>query len=191
VALVKALVDLLPVVAFFAAYYLTPDPDQRFFVATGVAIVACLLQVGFVWLHTRQVERMHLVTLALMLVLGGLTLLLNDRRFFLWKPTLVNWCFALAFLASHLTARPLIERMLGHALELPARQWAALNLAWVAHFTLLGGLNLWVAFSFPEPVWVNFKLFGIFGLTLLFALLQGVWLARVGAAPREDPGEHR
>lgn len=185
----KALVDLLPVVAFFAAYYLTPDPDQRFFVATGVAIVACVLQVAWVWVSTRRVERMHLVTLALMVVLGGLTLLLNDRRFFLWKPTLVNWGFALAFLVSHLTARPLIERMLGHALELPTRQWVGLNLAWAAHFTLLGALNLWVAFSFPEPVWVNFKLFGVFGLTLLFALLQGIWLARVGATPRESKDE--
>jgi intracellular septation protein len=179
----KALVDLLPVVAFFAAYYLTPDPEQRFFVATGVAIVASVLQVAWVWLSTRRLERMHLVTLALMLVLGGLTLLLNDKRFFFWKPTLVNWGFAVVFLGSKLTQRTLIERMLGHAITLPPRQWMLLNLAWTAHFTLLGALNLWVAFSFAEEVWVNFKLFGVLGLTLLFVLLQGVWLAHAGAEP--------
>lgn len=183
---VKALLDLFPVVVFFAAYYLTTDTEQRFFVATGATIIATILQVGLTYGLTRKVERMQLFSLGLMVVLGGLTLLLADKRFLMWKPTLVYWGFALAFLGSMFTRQSLVERMLGHALELPTPLWGRLNLAWALHFGILGGINLLVARYCSEATWVNFKLFGVIGLTLFFFLLQGLWLSRVGAAPRSE-----
>ena len=99
--------------------------------------------------------------------------------FIKWKPTVVNWLFGAAFLLAPLvTSRTLIERLMSHAVTLPDLVWRRLNVAWAAFFLALGALNLFVAFSFEETVWVNFKLFGLMGLTLLFALAQGFYLVR-------------
>lgn len=183
----KALIDLFPVAVFFAAYYLSPNQDERFFIATGATIVATIVQVGATWGLYRKVEKMHLITLGLVVGLGGLTLFLHDKRFLMWKPTLVNWAFALAFLGSLMTKRSLIERMMDHAIALKPGDWRLLNLAWTAHFTLLGIANLLVAWYCSEATWVNFKLFGLLGLTLVFVILQGVWLARVGTEVSPQP----
>ena len=173
----KFLFDLLPVAVFFIAYYAPENREQAIYIATAAAVVASVAQtVGF-RLFTGKTEKMHLITLAIILVLGGITLLLQDKRFWFWKPTLVNWLFAAAFLGSQFVGeRPLIERMLSQAAAAPRRVWLRLNLAWVAFFLFLGALNLYVAFRFAEHVWVNFKLFGLLGLTLLFAVAQAFYL---------------
>ena len=170
----KLLFDFFPVLLFFAAFKL-----YDIYVATAVIIVASAAQVGWSWLKHRQVERMPLITLALIVVLGGITLLLHDESFIKWKPTLVNWFFALAFLGSQLIgSRTIIERMMGQNVQLPLPVWTRLNLAWVTFFVAMGGLNLYVAFHFDTDTWVNFKLFGMLGLTLVFVLLQALYLAR-------------
>jgi intracellular septation protein len=121
-------------------------------------------------------------------VFGGLTLLVHDATFIKWKPTIVNWLFAAAFLGSQFMKGPsIIQRMLGENVTLEPRDWTRLNLMWVAFFAFSGVLNLWVAFNFDEATWVNFKLFGLMGITLVFALLQGVWIAR--KAEHSDAGK--
>jgi intracellular septation protein len=170
----KFVTDLFPVILFFAAYQLFD-----IYVATAVAIVAAVLQVSWQrWRHGR-VETMHWVTLGLLLLFGGLTLMLRDPDFIKWKPTVVNWLFAAAFLgAGWFMERNLLQRMMGHAIRLPAAIWQRLNLAWVAFFALSGAANLYVAYQFSEEIWVNFKLFGLMGLTLVFIVAQGFYLAR-------------
>jgi intracellular septation protein len=122
---------------------------------------------------------MLLTSAVLVLVFGGLTLLVHDATFIKWKPTIVNWLFAVAFLVSQFMKGPsIIQRMLGENVTLESADWKRLNLMWVAFFAVSGVLNLWVAYNFDEATWVNFKLFGLMGLTLVFALLQGVWIAR-------------
>jgi intracellular septation protein len=170
----KFLTDLLPVILFFVAY-------QAFdiYVATGVAIAAAVAQVA--WNHFRhgRVENVQWITLGLLVVFGGLTIALRDPTFIKWKPTIVNWLFALAFLGSGLfMERSILQRMMGHAIELPEAIWSRLNLAWVTFFVLSGVTNLYVAFNFSEEIWVNFKLFGLMGLTILFVLAQGFYLVR-------------
>jgi len=170
----KFLVDLLPVILFFAAY-------QMFgiFTATAVAIAASVIQVSWIKIRHGQVETMHKVTLGLLVVFGGLTLILQDPVFIKWKPTLVNWLFAIAFIGSGLLTRKLlIQRMMGHAITLPDTIWKILNNAWALFFLSMGALNLYVAFNYEEAVWVNFKLFGLMGLTLVFVFAQGIYLAR-------------
>jgi intracellular septation protein len=170
------LVDLLPVIAFFAAYKL-----YGIYVATTVLIVAVLGQTLLSWIRHRKVSRTLLVTAALVLVFGGLTLYLRDPVFIKWKPTVVNCLFAAAFLISEFTPGPnLLERMLSEMVRLPKRDWTGLNLMWVLFFLATAALNLYVAFNYPEPVWVNFKLFGLTGLTLVVALIQGAWFWRRG-----------
>ncbi|MDX1344709.1 MAG: septation protein A [Sedimenticolaceae bacterium] len=170
----KLLFDLFPVALFVIAYFLSD-----IFVATGILILATVIQV--VWLKIRDgvVPRIHLVTLGLLLFFGGLTIALQDPLFIKWKPTIVNWLFAAGFLVAPLFGgKTLPERMMGSNIALETEQWKRLNLAWVLFFLLLGILNLAVAFNFSEAVWVNFKLFGLMGLTVLFALGQGLYIVR-------------
>lgn len=169
----QLLFDFFPVIAFFVAYKLAD-----IYVATAVIIVAVVLQTGIQWVRHRKVSSMALISGVLVLVFGGLTLLIQDKAFIQWKVTVVNWLFSAAFLASMLFGeRTLIERMLGETVQLDRALWRRLNVAWALFFLVLGAINLYVAYSFSESFWVNFKLFGVLGLTLIFALVQGLWLA--------------
>lgn len=175
----KVLLDFFPILVFFVAFKLADDPHQGVMLATGAAIVATVIQVGFTYWKDRRVERLTLVTLALIVVLGGLTLAFQDERFIKWKPTAVNWVFALVFLGSdYLGAKNLVRRMMEHNVSLPDAVWVRLNRGWVAFFAAMGAANLYVAFNFETEVWVNFKLFGLVGLTLLFVLGQVLYLMR-------------
>jgi intracellular septation protein len=172
------LVDLLPVIAFFVAYKLA-----GIYVATGVLIVGVLLQTAVSWLRHRKVSGMLLTSAVLVLVFGGLTLLIHDATFIKWKPTIVNWLFAAAFLVSQYTPGPtIVQRMLGENVTLDDGSWKRLNFMWIGFFLFAGALNIYVAYRYDEATWVNFKLFGLMGLTLVFALAQGVWIARKSEA---------
>lgn len=174
----KLLLDFLPILIFFAVYKITGD----LITATAVLIPVTIIQVAAVYWLTKKLEKMALVTLALVIVLGGLTVLLNDGWFIKWKPTVVNWLFAAAFFGSHFIGnKPIIERLLGHAIALDTKQWLTLSFAWIAFFILSGVLNLIVAYQFSEDVWVNFKLFGLLGLTFIFLIIQGVWISKHGS----------
>ncbi len=176
--------DLLPVVAFFIAYKLA-----GIFVATGVLIVGVLAQTAFSWIRHRKVSPMLLTSAVLVLVFGGLTLLVHDAVFIKWKPTIVDWLFAVAFLVSNFwRGQPLVQRLMGEQVALESGIWKRLNLAWVCFFAICGALNLYVAFHYSESTWVNFKLFGLFGLTIVFALVQGVWIARQSEAAETGGG---
>lgn len=170
----KFLADFFPILLFFVAYQL-----YDIYVATAVAIAASAVQVGYSWFRNRRVEKMHLVTLGLLIVFGGLTLALRDPLFIKWKPTVVNWLFAVVFLGSHLVGKKtMVERMMSHAVALPVEIWTRLNAAWSLFFLFSGALNIYVAFNYPEATWVNFKLFGMLGLTMVFVVVQALYLAR-------------
>ena len=170
----KLLFDLFPVILFFIAY-----KAYDIYVATAVIIVASALQVTFVYLKHRRIEKMHLITLGLVVLLGGLTLILHDEAFIKWKPTIVNWGFALVFFGSHFIGhKPIIQRMMGQAIQLPSAIWLKLSGLWIGFFIFSGLLNLYVAYTFDTNTWVNFKLFGLMGLTLVFIILQGLYISR-------------
>jgi len=170
----KLLSDFFPVLLFFAAYKL-----YDIYVATAVLIVASLGQTLWHRLRYGRFENNHLITLAIVSLFGGATLLLHDELFIKWKPTVINWLFAALFLGSRwIGGKSLLERMLGDNIELPASVWARLNLAWVGFFVVMGGINLFVAFHFDTDTWVNFKLFGMMGLTFAFIIGQSLYLAR-------------
>ena len=147
--------------------------------ATAVLIPATMLQILYTKMSTGKVETMHLVTLALVVIMGGATVILQDKTFIQWKPTVVNWLFAAAFFGSrYIGNKTILERMMGQNLTLPANAWNNLNYAWVAFFAFSGTANLYVAYNFSEDVWVNFKLFGLLGLTILFIIAQSFYLYR-------------
>ncbi len=170
----KQLLDFFPILLFFAAYKL-----YGIYAATITAIVASVAQVSFYWLRYRRFEAMHLMSLGIITVFGGATLFLQDEMFIKWKPTVLNGLFAMAFLASHWVGKkPLIERMMSAQIEAPSAVWRRLNLAWATFFLAMGAINLFVVYNFDTDTWVNFKLFGLLGLTLLFVLAQSLYLFR-------------
>ena len=170
----KFLFDLFPILLFFLAYKL-----YDIYVATAVAIVAALLQTVLFRLKHRKFEKMHVITLGILILFGGLTLALRDPVFIKWKPTVVNWLFGVTFLGSRFIGkRTLVERMMSHAINAPAPVWLRLNWAWIIFFIGMGLLNLYVAYNFSEDTWVDFKLFGMMGLTLLFVFGQAFYLSR-------------
>jgi len=170
----KFLFDFFPILLFFAAY-----KYADIYVATAVAIAASIVQVAYNWIKHRRVETMQWITLGLIVVFGGATLYLKDEMFIKWKPTVLNWMFALAFLGSqYIGKKNLVERMLTTNISLPPDVWTRLNWSWVTFFVFLGCANLYVVYNFDTDIWVNFKLFGMMGLTIAFVLLQAVFLSR-------------
>lgn len=169
----QLLFDFFPVIAFFVAYKLTD-----IYVATGVIIVAVIAQTAIQWVRHRKISSMALISAVLVLIFGGLTLWIRDEMFIKWKVTVVNWLFATGFIVSHyLGERPMIQRMLSGNVELDRTHWLKLSWMWIGFFLFLGTINLYIAYNFSTDVWAAFKLYGMLGLTLVFALLQGVWLA--------------
>ena len=186
----KLLFDFFPIILFFVTFKFFDDQQQGILYATAVVIVATMVQVGVTWFARRKVEKMHLVTLVLVVVLGGITLALKDEIFIKWKPTVVNWLFGLAFLATQLVGKTtLVERVMGANVALPAAIWRRLNASWVTFFAAVGALNLYVVYNFDTDTWVNFKLFGMLGLTLIFVLAQAAYMMR--HAPEEDDSSSR
>ena len=193
----KLLIDFLPIVIFFIVYKFAPEcidsispllnAEQiqqltdmpAIILATAVLIPATMLQILYTKISTGKVETMHLVTLALVVIMGGATVILQDKTFIQWKPTVVNWLFAAAFFGSQFIGeKTILQRMMGQNLSLPAAAWQKLNYAWVAFFTFSGIANLYVAYNFSEDIWVNFKLFGLLGLTFVFIIAQSFYLYR-------------
>ena len=170
----KFLFDIFPVVLFFIAFKLAD-----IYVATAVAIGATFLQIGVLALLGRKIDTMLWVSLAIIVVFGGATLVLQDEVFIKWKPTVLYWLFAAVLAGSELLLRKnLIRAMLGEQMQLPEPAWRGLLWSWIGFFAFMGGANLFVAFNFTTDQWVNFKLFGATGLMLLFIIGQAFYLAR-------------
>lgn len=169
------LFDFFPVLLFFLAYQW-----KGIFFATGVIIVATLVQVAVQWIRTRNVKPMHLVTAVLVFVFGGLTLLIGDAEWIKWKVTVLYGLFAAAFLASRFVGsrKTVVERLLGKEIELPVSVWRRLNAMWIGFFLVLGLLNTYVMFRYDTDTWVDFKFYGVLGLTFIFVLIQAVYLSR-------------
>ena len=213
----KQLFDFFPILLFFILYKfyldlpdelvmsvnamvpmmsLTPgEASDAIYLATLAAIVATVIQVGLAAMLVKKVEKMPLITLALLLVFGGATIALKDPLFIQWKPTVINWLFALVFAASHFIGdKTLIQRMMGHAIEISeTRVWHQLNLAWVGFFIVAGIANIVVApeidplgLQFSEDTWVDFKLFGLMGMTIAFVVAQAFYLAKYMPSTDEE-----
>ncbi len=181
----KFLFDMFPVVCFFAVYWVSD-----IYVATGAAIAATFAQVGWLKLRRRRVEPMLWASLAIIVVFGGLTLVLQDRMFIMWKPTVLYWMFAIVLgVSATAFGKNLIRAMMSKEVTLPEAVWARLNWSWVAFFALMGVANLAVAYNFTEAQWVKFKLFGGLGLMLLFVVGQAFVLARYMDQDGKPEGE--
>lgn len=170
----KFLADLFPIILFFIVYKFA-----GIYAATGAAILASVIQVAYSYFVSKKVDSMQWITLAIITVLGGATLLFHNELFIKWKPTAIEWAFALVFLLSQWVGKkPLTQRLLENNMQLPANLWQRLNLSWVAFFALMGLLNVYVLYHFSTNVWVNFKLFGMLGFTVVFVVWQAYYISK-------------
>ena len=170
----KLLMDFFPIALFFVAFKLA-----GIYVATGVAMAATLVQIA--WLHFKhgQVEPMQWMSLGIITVFGGATLLTHNDTFIKWKPTILFWLMAGILIGGQLLMKKnFIKSLMSKQLALPDDIWQKLLWSWTVFFLVKGGLNLWVAYQFDTDTWVNYKLFGSMGIMLLFVLGQGVYLSR-------------
>jgi len=169
----KFLFDLFPVILFFVAFKFA-----GIYVATGVAIAATVLQVGYVLVRGRKVTSMQWAGLVIIGLFGGATLLLHDETFIKWKPTVLYWLAGVVFLGALAFGKNLVKAVMSEGLELPEPVWTKLCVAWGLFFLFKGTLNLYVAYTYPTDFWVNFKLFGGMGLMLIFVVAQALWLSK-------------
>jgi intracellular septation protein len=197
----KLLLDFLPIVLFFVSFKWAgsnPEQTQSFLqpilgsissaevqtaqlpilLATVVAIAATLLQIIYQKATGKKVENMQWIGLALIVVFGGATLVLQNETFIKWKPTVLYLAMASGFLIAHAFKRNPIQMMMKGQVELPDFAWVSLLWAWVCFFVLMAALNIAVAYSFSTDIWVDFKLFGSLGATLVFVFGQGFYMSK-------------
>jgi len=178
----QALTGFAPLVAFFVTYSL-----RGLYAATAVLMVAMVAVLAFDWLRERRVVPLHALSAVLVLLLGSATLLLHNRLFIQWKPTVLLWLVSGAFLATFWVGeRTLAQRFLQPALEgrlqVSEALWRRMNGWSAAFYAFLGALNLAVAYGASERAWVYFKMFGLALLTFAFVALQVLWLGRRAVA---------
>lgn len=182
--MLKFIYDFLPIIIFFGTYKLT---DNDIYAATTAAIIATLIHSAIQWFMHKKLENQHIINLVVILFFGGLTLLFQDDTFIKWKVTVINWIFGLVLLGSQFVGKKnIIQRQLGEAIQLPESIWVRLNMMWVAFFMFCGLLNLYVAFYYGaeltaearQAIWVDFKMYGMLGLTFAFMIFQIFYLQR-------------
>jgi intracellular septation protein len=182
------LLEFSPLIIFFLVF-----KWQGIYWATGALMIACVILMLAHRANTGKFKVMHVVTTAVVLVLGTATLLLHDRRFIQWKPTVLLGLTSVVFLGSMVIGKqPLVRRMLGSAfnepLEISSRSWLVINALWVVWFALLAFTNIYVARNFPENFWVNFKVIGIPAATFVFMIPQVLWLSSKIKSPASERG---
>lgn len=179
----KFFLDFFPIVLFFVAFKMA-----GIFIATAVAIVATLIQIGWLYRKNGHIEPMQWVSLVIIVLFGGATLITQDETFIKWKPTILYWLMGGALLVGHVFfKRNFLRQLMGSQLSLPDLIWRNLMFSWAGFFAFMGVINLWIAYHFDTDTWVSFKLFGGMGLMLLFVIAQALYLSRhVQASPTEE-----
>ena len=179
----KFLIDFFPILLFFVAFKV-----WGVYVATGVAIAATIAQIIYLRIKNGKVEPMQWISLGLIVVFGGATLISHNDTFIKWKPTVLYWVMAAALLGSQwLMGKNLIQKLMSAQVQLPQPVWDKLNYSWAIFFVLMGALNIWVAHQFDLDTWVTFKMFGGLGLMVVFVVAQAMYLSRhIQEAPAKD-----
>ncbi len=177
----RTLLDFIPILLFFAAYKLHAwfgvGKDEAMFFATPVLMAATAVQMGIVYALDRKLTTLQKVTLGMILVFGGITLALHDKRFIMWKPTVLYAGMAIALAVSVWWMKSnFLKSMLGSQLELPDTVWHKLNIAWIGYTAFMSISNAYVATYFSEDAWADFKIWG-YVFPLAFLVAQGFYIA--------------
>jgi intracellular septation protein len=198
----KFLFDVFPVILFFISYKLgekhaeiaqqlannylsgfvsgnSLSAEQApILLATALTIVASIGQISYLLLRRKKVDAMLWISFIIITFFGSATIYFNSDTFIKWKPTVLYWCYATAFLLGQfIFKKNLLKTVMGSQIAMPETAWAKLSLVWVAYFVVMGLLNIYVAFNFSTSTWVSFKLYSL-GALPVFAILQSIFLAK-------------
>ena len=166
----KFVTDFGPLLIFLIVYY---NGDKSLKVAIPPFIVATLIALAVVWFIEKKIPMVPLLGGIFITLFGGLTIYFDNPVFIYIKPTIINILFGLALLfGKYFTAEPLLKKMLGNSMKLNDEGWKILNNRWVYFFFGLALLNEAVWRTQSEEFWVNFKVWGILPLTLIFTAFQ-------------------
>ena len=165
--------DWLPIILFFVVF-----KYSDIYYATATAMISSVILIGFQKILRINIEKIQLVSLAMIVFFGSLTILLQDEQFIKLKPTVLYLVLAFVLLGPQFFKKYLIKNLLEKQISLPNRVWKQLNISWILFFIFLGCLNYYIAQSFSTDFWVEFKLFGMLGITLVFTIVQAFWLSK-------------
>ena len=167
-----ALIDLLPLPVFFITYKV-----YGIYASAAATIAATGAVIAFQWFRTGTVSKTLLLTGALVAVFGGATLVLKNPVFFQWKTTIVEWLLAAVFLSSRFIGKKtLIERAMGHAIQLETAVWRELNMIWVINFFVIGAANLYVMYHYDQDTWASVKFYGTLAMTVVLLVATIAWI---------------
>jgi intracellular septation protein len=180
----KQFVEFIPIALFVVVYFTTRD----IYISTGVLMVGICLQVAFEYITLRKIDKKTIVIFWVAMLFGGATLIFRNEAFIQWKPTIVNWLFAVGLLSSQLFGKEnMIKKMLSDQVQFPDHVWRNLTLGWSLGFILAGGLNLIVAYNFDLDFWVTYKLVGGFAITLCYMIITMAYLVKGGYVVDDSP----
>lgn len=166
--------DLLPAIVFFTVYKV-----YDIFFATAALIIITIAQVIWEYIVHRKVAKAQILVAVLVAVFGGATLYFHNEEFIKWKVSIINWLMGVGLIiTTYVMKETPMEKILKETVDLRKHQWKEINNMWGAYFTILGTLNLFVAYFFSTNVWMNFKLFGLLGITFIFLIVQSIYLSK-------------
>ncbi len=165
--------DMFPLLVFFIVYKI-----WGLYWGTFALIVASAIQILTMQIKQGFVKPIYWVSFILILIFGSLTIFFHDPMFLKWKVSIINWLMGAAFLLSHFFKRTVLEIFVKQAqgTPLPTEVLRRINLLWGLFFVFLGTLNIYIAYHYSTNTWVNFKVFGMFGLTIVFVFVQTAYL---------------
>jgi intracellular septation protein len=192
----KQFIDYIPLLVFFSVWAMdervinVAGNDHTFggmFSAAEFLLAASVLVYGSLFVYQKRLDKFQWITLAAVILFCIPTIIFKNIVFLKWKAPIVNWIFASIFVASrYFGDKPAIEHMMGHAVTAPKEVWYKLNTMWVFYFIVLGAINLIVAFTLSEELWIKFKVFGNLILTFGFVFVQMPILAKYIEVEDED-----
>jgi intracellular septation protein len=170
----KFILDFFPAFLFFISFKI-----WGIYTSIAVLMASSFAQIAFIWFRYQKIEPSHLIAFFIVLILGGASLLFRNPIFLLWKPTIVFWTFAIIFIVyKKLKKKTVLASMIGPKLALPESKWNFLNKIWLIFFLAVGAINIYVAYNFTLNAWVNFKVFGVLALTIIFIVLQSFYISK-------------
>ena len=175
------LLEIFPLAVFFignsrAHEIFAIDRSENIYYATGAFMITLIIALTARWIMDKKIAIMPIITLFIVLIFGGLTLYLHDDLFIKLKPTIVNLLFASILLGGLLFGKSLITHVMGPFLKLDDIGWRKLTLMWGLFFVCLAGINEFMWRNFSTDIWVDFKVFGIMPLTIVFSMVSMIFV---------------
>ena len=165
----KQLFEFFPLIVFFVVYY---KSDKDLYLSITAVIIATLISLVALYIKERKISTMMLVSTIILIVFGGLSIFLKNDIFFKMKPTIINALFAIILIGSTFFNKPVLKMLLNSSMKLTNQGWSLMNKLWSGFFIFLALLNEIVWRTQTTDVWVNFKVFGIMGITIVFTIIQ-------------------